>query len=234
MADVFGAPRTVRNLRFRAARAGQEPVWEQAAGRFTSRLVPADDKDMGADMQEGEPRLPTENDDVAHTPSPIAASPAASASRVYRSRKYGEPRLKVLLAEDKPSDTAAFRRAVASAGNRYDVRIVENGGDARDLLMHASGATSWFPDCVVLNLNLPRKFGLEILRELRTQDGPETLPVVVWTISERECDIQAAYGLGISAYYVKPVTESEMVAQVRAMLEALWWTTSFQHRAPVR
>jgi CheY-like chemotaxis protein len=79
------------------------------------------------------------------------------------------------------------------------------------------------PDLLVLNLNMPRMQGWEVLRHMKGDPALRKIPVVIWTISEREDDIDLSFDLGTQGYFVKPVDAADMEAQVNAILTCFRW-----------
>jgi CheY-like chemotaxis protein len=124
----------------------------------------------------------------------------------------------VLLVEDDPGDVVLIREAFADhkVGNRLSV--VSDGVDAMAFLRRAPGfADSPRPDLILLDLNLPRKDGSEVLAEIKADPDLSTIPVVVLTTSEAEQDILRSYELHANAYVTKPVDFelfSEIVHQI--------------------
>ncbi len=124
----------------------------------------------------------------------------------------------VLLVEDDPGDVVLIREAFADhkLGNRLSV--VADGVDAMAFLRRAPGfADSPRPDLILLDLNLPRKDGSQVLAEIKADPDLSTIPVVVLTTSEADEDILRSYELHANAYVTKPVDFelfSEIVHQI--------------------
>jgi two-component system response regulator len=144
----------------------------------------------------------------------------------------------VLLVEDNPSDEKLTIRAFQRGrlGNRVDV--VRDGAEALDYLFgqgsHAGRAHATLPALVLLDLNLPRVAGLEVLRRIRADDRTRLLPVVVLTSSREEEDVARSYALGANAYVRKPVDFGEFVEAARVL--GLFWSVHNEPppvRAPV-
>lgn len=134
--------------------------------------------------------------------------------------------LRVLLAEDNPDDVHAFKSALARRDDRAMLRLsmVHDGLSVVEFL-HKSGefAAAERPDLLVLNLNMPRMQGWEVLRHMKGDPALRKIPVVIWTISEREDDINLSFDLGAQGYFVKPVDAADMEAQVNAILTCFRW-----------
>lgn len=117
----------------------------------------------------------------------------------------------VLLVEDDPGDVLLVREVFAESGlppNRLDV--VSDGVEAMDYVRGEGGyAGRALPDLILLDLNLPRKSGVEVLAELKADAALATIPVVVLTTSESEEDVLRAYRRHANAYVTKPADFSQ-------------------------
>jgi two-component system response regulator len=115
----------------------------------------------------------------------------------------------ILLVEDNPSDIALTRRALERARVVNQVVVKEDGQDALEYL-GLSGVPGGLeggdlPALTLLDLNLPRVSGLEVLRRVRADGRTRRMPVVILTSSSEENDIGAGYDLGVNSYMCKPV-----------------------------
>lgn len=132
-----------------------------------------------------------------------------------------EPRpIHILLVEDDAGDVLMTREALAEGkvANRLDV--VSDGIEAMEYLRAADGSSERpRPDLVLLDLNLPRKGGLEVLEEVKGDSVLRRIPVVVLTTSDAERDIVASYDLHANAYITKPVDFEQFVSVVRQVDE---------------
>ncbi|HEY8431005.1 MAG TPA: response regulator [Sandaracinaceae bacterium] len=134
-------------------------------------------------------------------------------------RLRGAPRLHLLFVDDDPLAEMTLRRAFRRLGIEAPLSIAHDGLEALELLRDP-----WFPAarCVVLlDLNMPRMDGHELLRELRASPDLSRVPVVVMTTSDDARDVQQAYAGGAAGYFVKPASFTEFVAQVEALI-AYW------------
>jgi two-component system response regulator len=131
----------------------------------------------------------------------------------------------ILLVEDNPSDEKLTLLAFKKSGVSNDIHVVRDGAAALDYLFatgeHASREPNALPAIVLLDLNLPKISGLEVLRHIRGTEATKTLPIVVLTSSKEEEDIVASYALGANAYVRKPVDFAEFVAAARTV--GLFW-----------
>jgi CheY-like chemotaxis protein len=126
--------------------------------------------------------------------------------------------IEVLLVEDDPGDVLMTREAFADYKIANNLSVVTNGEDAiaymRKLGRFSGVAT---PDLVLLDLNLPRRNGREVLLEIKGDPDLRRVPVVILTTSEADEDVAAAYDLHANAYVRKPVDFEQFVTAVRAI-----------------
>ena len=112
----------------------------------------------------------------------------------------------VLLVEDDPGDVLLTQEAFAQHGLDVRLHVAGDGEEATRLLRRADGfAGAPRPALILLDLNLPRRSGLEVLAELKADPDLRTIPVVVLTTSQAEQDILRSYQLHANAYIVKPI-----------------------------
>lgn len=124
--------------------------------------------------------------------------------------------IEILLVEDDPGDVLMAREALAEGKVANHLAVVGDGVEAMAYL-RAEGeyAERPRPDLVLLDLNLPRKGGLEVLEELKADDDLKRIPVVVLTTSDAERDIIVSYDHYANAYIKKPVDFDQFVSVVR-------------------
>ncbi len=130
--------------------------------------------------------------------------------------------VEILLVEDSPSDTELTMEALKEAKVRNHLTIVEDGVQALEFLRRQGmygGAPR--PDLILLDLNLPRKDGREILAEIKTDDQLKTIPVVVLTTSRAEQDVFECYKYHANCYITKPVNLEQFLNVVRS-IESFW------------
>lgn len=129
----------------------------------------------------------------------------------------------ILLVEDSPSDVLMTREALQSAKVLNNLHVVEDGVQAMDFLYRRGDyASAPQPDLILLDLNLPRKSGLEVLAEVKADAKLRSLPIVVLTTSKAEEDIVRAYGLHANSYVTKPVDFSSFASVIRS-IEHFWF-----------
>jgi CheY-like chemotaxis protein len=127
----------------------------------------------------------------------------------------GQP-IEVLLVEDDPGDVLLIQEAFADNKLLNNLNIVNDGEQALAYLRREGEyAAAPRPDLVLLDLNLPRKDGREVLQEVKTDESLRTIPVVVLTTSEAEEDVLRSYQLHANAYVPKPVDFDRFVSIVR-------------------
>ncbi|HEU4975372.1 MAG TPA: response regulator [Baekduia sp.] len=127
----------------------------------------------------------------------------------------GEP-IEVLLVEDDPGDVLLIQEAFEDNKLHNNLHIVNDGEQAVAYLRREGEyAEAERPDLVLLDLNLPRKDGREVLAEIKADPDLRTIPVVVLTTSEAEEDVLRSYQLHANAYVPKPVDFQRFVSVVR-------------------
>jgi CheY-like chemotaxis protein len=122
----------------------------------------------------------------------------------------------VLLVEDDPGDVVLIREAFELNKVHNALHVASDGVEALDFLYRRNGhEEAPRPDLVLLDLNLPRKDGREVLEEVKADPSLRTIPVVVLTTSEAEEDILRSYDLHANAYVTKPVDFDRFIEVVR-------------------
>ena len=130
----------------------------------------------------------------------------------------------VLLVEDDPGDTELTKAALGEAKLNLDLAVVDDGEKAmaylRKQLPYAGVPT---PDVVILDLNLPRKDGREVLAEIKRDPALRDIPIVVLTTSDAEEDIARSYAQGANCYVTKPMGFPEF-SKVVHTINDFWFT----------
>lgn len=131
----------------------------------------------------------------------------------------------ILLVEDNASDVELTLRAFKSVSLANPVQVVRDGLEALDFLFctgtYVDRKSEHAPHVVLLDLNLPKVSGLEVLRRIKADSRTISIPVVVLTASERDRDIDESRRLGAESYIVKPV-DFHRFSQVTPQLELSW------------
>jgi len=130
----------------------------------------------------------------------------------------------MLMVEDSPADVLIAQEAFWQAKVLNSLHVVEDGVDAMAFLRRQGQyATAPRPDIILLDLNLPRKNGREVLAEIKADPDLKTIPVVVLTTSSSDEDILKAYGLHANCYVVKPIDFASFV-QVIQSIRHFWFS----------
>ncbi|MGA2590881.1 MAG: response regulator [Bryobacteraceae bacterium] len=131
----------------------------------------------------------------------------------------------ILLIEDNPSDVLLTKRALSKAGITNKIVIADDGEVALDYLFgtgaYAGRDLSDLPVLTLLDLNLPKVSGLEVLRRIREDARTRRLPVVILTTSNEQSDVGAGYDLGVNSYITKPVDFNQFAHAVEQL--GLYW-----------
>jgi two-component system, chemotaxis family, response regulator Rcp1 len=138
--------------------------------------------------------------------------------------EHGIKRIEILLVEDNLGDIRLTEEALKESNLIVNLRVVRDGVEALEFLRGKGtyvGAVN--PDLILLDLNLPRKDGREVLHEIKNDADLKRIPVVVLTTSEAESDIMATYGCHANCYITKPVAMEQFIKIVK-LLEEFWFT----------
>ena len=127
----------------------------------------------------------------------------------------------ILLVEDNPDEVNLARRALARGHVAHRINVVNDGVAALEFLLACGAPENRLPEVVLLDLNLPRMNGIELLQRLRAHARLKTLPVVVLTSSREQGDISRCYELGANSYIPKPVDFDHFTEVLRQM--SLYW-----------
>jgi CheY-like chemotaxis protein len=130
--------------------------------------------------------------------------------------------IEILLIEDSEGDVGLIEEVFEEAKIRNNLHVVKDGEEAM-LFLHGEGEFSGAPrpDIILLDLNLPKKDGREVLEEIKEDDGLKNIPVVVLTTSKAEEDILKSYNLHANAYITKPVDFDQFIRVVKS-IEDFW------------
>ncbi len=128
----------------------------------------------------------------------------------------------ILLVEDNPGDARLAQEALKEGRMSSRLKVVVDGVEAMSFLRREGGfASAPRPQLVLLDLNLPRKDGREVLAEMKSDPDLCRIPVVVLTTSQAETDVLRCYDLHANCYITKPVDLDRFIAVVRA-IEEYW------------
>jgi CheY-like chemotaxis protein len=130
----------------------------------------------------------------------------------------------VLLVEDNPGDVRLTIEALEENKFHVDLDVVKDGIEALEFLrQQGQYAEARRPDLILLDLNLPRKDGREVLAEIKSDPDLQRIPVVILTTSQAEEDILKTYNLHANCYVTKPVDLDQFIKVVKS-IEEFWFT----------
>ena len=131
--------------------------------------------------------------------------------------------IQILLVDDSSDDVLLTRRALKKGKVLNNLSVVDDGVEAINFL-HRRGEYSDAPrpDIILLDLNMPKKDGREVLSEIKADDGLKQIPVVVLTTSEADIDILESYSLHANCYVTKPVDLDQFMHVIQT-LEDFWF-----------
>lgn len=134
--------------------------------------------------------------------------------------------IRILIVDDDPADAEIIQELLEECATALEIHVVHDGVDA---LEHLSSCTrvpgGGLPDLVLLDLNMPRKDGREVLQEIRATEQLQHLPVIILTTSQEEEEIEQAYRLGANCYISKPAAMADFERLVNA-IELFWMQTA--------
>jgi two-component system response regulator len=135
-----------------------------------------------------------------------------------------ERTIHVLLVEDDPGDVMLTKKLFADVKPALCLDVVNDGVEAMAYLRREAPYTdSIRPDLLLLDLNMPKKDGCTVLKELQQDAALRSIPVVVLTTSDSDSDIERAYGLGANCYITKPVGVDQFARAINS-IENFWFT----------
>jgi len=133
--------------------------------------------------------------------------------------------VEILLVEDNPNDVELTLRALKRHNLANKVCVVKDGAEALDYIFsvgdYADRDINQPPKVILLDLKLPKVDGLEVLRQIKSDERTKTIPVVVLTSSREEQDMIESYKLGVNSYIVKPVDFDKFLDSVGKL--GLYW-----------
>jgi two-component system, chemotaxis family, response regulator Rcp1 len=132
--------------------------------------------------------------------------------------------VRILLVEDNPADVGLVEEAFHDGRLQYDLDVATDGVAALEYLKNGKKPGSGKkPDLILLDLNLPKKDGREVLAEIKEDATLREIPVIVLTTSDDERDVHRAYGLHANCYLTKPVDFDDFIRKIRS-IEDFWLT----------
>ncbi len=133
--------------------------------------------------------------------------------------------VKILLVEDSPSDVRLIREAMKQTPFAVQITVAQDGVEATDYLHQVEKELAPRPDLILLDLNLPKKNGREVLADVKSSPNLKGIPVLIMTSSRADEDVSQAYALNANCYITKPGDLEEYVNVVRA-IEDFWFVTA--------
>jgi CheY-like chemotaxis protein len=132
--------------------------------------------------------------------------------------------IEILLVEDNPGDIRLTREALKEGKVTNNLQVAKDGEEALDCLFQRGRFTKCIrPDIILLDLNLPKKDGREVLKIIKSDNNLKQIPVVVLTTSKAEEDILKSYNYHANCYITKPIDMNEFLKVIR-MTEDFWLT----------
>ena len=132
--------------------------------------------------------------------------------------------VEILLVEDNPGDSRLAVEAMKESKLKNNLYVVEDGVEAMNFLYKIGKYSDMpRPDLIILDLNLPKKDGREVLAEIKSDDRLKRIPVVILTISKAEEDILKSYNLHANCFITKPLDLDQFMKVVRS-IEEFWLT----------
>ncbi|MGB0720277.1 MAG: response regulator [Bdellovibrionales bacterium] len=130
----------------------------------------------------------------------------------------------ILLVEDNPGDVVLTKHAFNDAKIHNIINVAQDGEEALDYLFKRNGhEDASTPDLILMDLNMPKKDGREVLEEIKRDERLMLIPVVILTSSEAEQDILETYGLHANSYITKPVDLSKF-SHIVSVVENFWFS----------
>jgi CheY-like chemotaxis protein len=134
-------------------------------------------------------------------------------------------KLFVLIAEDDADDRFLLQNAFEEMGYTDKLEFVENGVELMDFLENNSNNPNSVPGFILLDLNMPKKDGREVLKELKQHDDYKTIPVIVFSTTKNETEVKRCYELGANTYVVKPVSYDSLLKFVEN-IRSYWFNVA--------
>jgi len=125
----------------------------------------------------------------------------------------------ILLVEDNPNDVEITRRALEKGQVRNELTVARDGQEALDILFGSGNGSVPRPGLILLDLNLPKVDGREVLEKIKADPKLRRIPVIVLTISTSEEDIARTYDLGVNTFISKPVRFEDFIKVVTTIKE---------------
>lgn len=139
------------------------------------------------------------------------------------SSQYSVKPIEVLIVDDSNSDLRIVEETFKRGKLHVNIHSVKDGIYAIEYLKMSKNGDNVYPDLILLDLNMPRKDGMELLEEIKSNEDFKKIPVIVMTISKEQEDVLKSYNLHANAYVVKPIELNQFIATIRS-IEDFWFT----------
>lgn len=132
----------------------------------------------------------------------------------------------IVIAEDDADDQFLFQTAFEENGLTFQIEFVNNGVELLSYLESFNGTAdkSNFPSLIILDLNMPKKDGREVLKEMKNHPSYKAIPVIIFTTTKNEMEVRRCYELGANSYIVKPVSFDGLLNIIRE-IKNFWFNT---------
>jgi two-component system response regulator len=134
-------------------------------------------------------------------------------------------KMSILIAEDDADDRFLLKKAFEEHSTGENIHFVENGIEVMDHLKKIKLNNQSYPSLILLDLNMPRKDGREVLKEIKENETYKKIPVIVFTTSGNEMVIDKCYELGANTYIIKPLS-FEKLLEVVQRIKSYWMQTA--------
>jgi CheY-like chemotaxis protein len=133
----------------------------------------------------------------------------------------------ILVAEDDADDRYLLKTALAETGIKEDVAYVENGVELINYLntLSAENGEINYPRFILLDLNMPKMDGREVLKMMKANEAYRKIPVIVFSTTKNQLEVKRCYDLGANTYVVKPVSYDTLVETIREIC-TYWFNTA--------
>lgn len=133
----------------------------------------------------------------------------------------------ILIAEDDADDRYLMKTALEETGITEDVKYVENGVEVLSFLesITEENGEIHYPKFILLDLNMPKMDGREVLKKIKSNDAYRKIPVIVFSTTKNQLEVKRCYDLGANTYIVKPVSYDTLVETIREIC-TYWFNTA--------
>lgn len=144
--------------------------------------------------------------------------------------KYSNPQVEILLVEDNPGDVRLIQEVFKEAEIENQLHVTRDGEEAMQMLHQLENNQNKLPDLILLDLNLPKKSGGEVLKEIKENDKLKCIPVVVLTSANREEDLVESYKNNANCYITKPLNLDQLINVIREIIDFWLNIVKLPHR----